>query len=109
MPSMRSAAGDPRDAVDAAIEAERYELFEGPRYGFEVDRRGFVKSFGAGLVVLLVAAETRGQGRVQESGRGGFGTRMSPDVSAWLHVGEDGKVTVFTGKTEIGQNIRTSL
>ena len=34
---------------------------------------------------------------------------MPPDVGAWLHIGEDGKVTVFTGKTEIGQNIRTSL
>ena len=100
---------DPRDTASDAIEAERYELFEGPRYRFELDRRGFVKSFGAGLVVLLVAADTRGQGRGQESGRGGFGNRMSPDVSAWLHVGEDGKVTVFTGKTEIGQNIRTSL
>ena len=31
------------------------------------------------------------------------------DISAWLHVGEDGSVTGFTGKAEIGQNIRTSL
>src|SRR6185295_17932616 len=37
------------------------------------------------------------------------GDRMPPDVGAWLHMAEDGKVTVFTGKTEIGQNIRTSL
>ena len=34
---------------------------------------------------------------------------MPADVSAWLHIGEDGTVTVFTGKVEIGQNIRTSL
>ncbi|MFB3825574.1 MAG: molybdopterin cofactor-binding domain-containing protein [Bryobacteraceae bacterium] len=34
----------------------------------------------------------------------------APDrVSAYLHIGEDGRVTVFTGKVEIGQNIRTSL
>src|SRR5262249_44504432 len=26
-----------------------------------------------------------------------------------IHIGEDGKITVFTGKVEIGQNIRTSL
>lgn len=31
------------------------------------------------------------------------------EVSAWLHIGEDGAVQVFTGKTEVGQNIRTSL
>ena len=37
----------------------------------------------------------------------------SPDpvseVDAWIHIGEDGKVTVYTGKVEVGQNIRTSL
>src|SRR5256884_214581 len=34
---------------------------------------------------------------------------MPKDIGAWLHIGEDGKVTVFTGKVEVGQNIRTSL
>jgi isoquinoline 1-oxidoreductase len=101
-----------RDGHDAAwgrgptrVEEDRYELFEGPRYTFEVDRRDFVRTFGAGLLVLLVANKAA----AQESGRGFGGDRMPPDVGAWLHIGEDGKVTVFTGKTEIGQNIRTSL
>src|SRR5205823_9097658 len=31
------------------------------------------------------------------------------EVSAWIHVGADNKITVFTGKIECGQNIRTSL
>ena len=30
-------------------------------------------------------------------------------MSAWLHIAADGKVKVFTGKVEVGQNIRTSL
>src|SRR2546421_2102213 len=34
---------------------------------------------------------------------------LPKDISAWLHVGEDGGVTGFTGKAEIGQNIRTEL
>src|SRR6185295_6778407 len=93
------------DALQGVPETERYELFEGPRYTFEVDRRDFVKTFGAGLLVLLVANKSA----AQESGRGFGGDRMPPDVGAWLHIAEDGKVTVFTGKTEIGQNIRTSL
>jgi isoquinoline 1-oxidoreductase len=89
------------------VEEDRYELFEGPRYRFELDRRGFVKTFSAGLLVLLVASK---RGRAQESGRGfGGGDRMPADVGAWLHIGENGAITVFTGKTEIGQNIRTSL
>src|ERR671934_198848 len=41
--------------------------------------------------------------------RGGFGGTRSQDIGAYLHVGEDGKVTVFTGKVEVGQNARTSL
>jgi isoquinoline 1-oxidoreductase len=31
------------------------------------------------------------------------------DLAAWIHVDESGRITAFTGKTEIGQNIRTSL
>ncbi len=93
------------DEPETAVELERYELFEHPLYRFDVDRRDFLKTFGAGLVVLLVAPRVG----AQESGARGFGDRMPADVSAWLHIGDDGAVTVFTGKTEIGQNIRTSL
>ena len=31
------------------------------------------------------------------------------DVDAWIHIGKDGMVSVYTGKVEVGQNIRTSL
>ena len=34
---------------------------------------------------------------------------LPKDIAAWLHIGEDGSVTVYTGKVEMGQNIRTSL
>jgi len=87
------------------IEPERYELSEHPPYAFEIERRGFLKTFGAGLVVLVAAR----QARAQESGRGAQGRNLPADVSAWLHIDEAGKVTAYTGKTEIGQNIRTSL
>jgi isoquinoline 1-oxidoreductase len=30
-------------------------------------------------------------------------------LGAWLHIDEQGAVTVYTGKVEVGQNIRTSL
>jgi nicotinate dehydrogenase subunit B len=86
------------------IEIERYELDEKGRYRFDLDRRDFLRAFGSGLVVLLVAPRMEGQ----ESGRGGR-EAVPQDVSAWLRIDRDGKVTVFTGKTEVGQNIRTSL
>jgi isoquinoline 1-oxidoreductase len=99
---------DERDAIDA-IETERYELFETPSYKFHFDRRDFIKAFGAGIIFIVplsrALAQQRGQG---ESGRGG-NDRIPDDIGAWIHVDEDGGVTVFTGKVEMGQNIRTSL
>jgi CO/xanthine dehydrogenase Mo-binding subunit len=83
-------------------EPERYELFESPTW--ETDRREFFRVAGAGLAVaLLVCRDADAQ---QRGGRAGGGPR---EIAAWLHVGEDSKVTVYTGKVEIGQNIRTSL
>jgi CO/xanthine dehydrogenase Mo-binding subunit len=91
------------------IEPERYELQAAPVYRFDVDRREFFKVLGCGVVVLLLVetalAQESGGGR-RGGGRGG---PRPMEISAWLHIGEDGTVTVFTGKTEVGQNIRTSL
>jgi nicotinate dehydrogenase subunit B len=89
-----------------SFEPERYELREGPLHLFEGTRRDFLKGLG-GIVVLLTA----GAGGAQESGGGSRrgGESASGDVSAWIHVGEDGRVAVYTGKVEIGQDIRTSL
>ena len=85
-------------------EVERYELREGPLYEFALRRREFL-----GLVVLLVAPA--GEMAAQESGVGGRrrGGGAPADIGAWLHIAEDGSITVYTGKVEIGQNIRTSL
>src|SRR5260370_3936182 len=100
---------DEQDVIDF-IEAERYELFQGPGYNFPVRRRDFIKAFGLGIVFIVPVtrafAQQRGQG---ESGRGGFNVRTPNDISAWIHIDEDGGVSVFTGKVEVGQNARTSL
>lgn len=93
-----------------AIEAERYELNEPSQYHFELQRRDFFKALGAGLLVACVLKDALA---FQESGVGrrrGFGEEALPrEISAWLHIGENGTVTSYTGKVEIGQNIRTSL
>jgi len=94
------------------IEAERYELHNTePAYHFEIDlelgRRGFLQLAGGGILIMMSSRTTEAQ---QESGRGGRGGQAAPkDVSAWLHIGEDGVITACTGKVEIGQGIRTSL
>jgi CO/xanthine dehydrogenase Mo-binding subunit len=90
------------------IEFERYELREPARYRFDCDRRDFLRilsAMGGGL--LVVAAMDDGAG-AQESGRGGQGSSTN-ELGSWLHINPDGKVTAFTGKVEIGQNIRTML
>jgi isoquinoline 1-oxidoreductase len=72
----------------------------------ELTRRDFLAALGGGIVVLCVVEDAD----AQESGRRAHrGDALPHDVSAWLHIGEDGAVTVYTGKTEVGQNIRTSL
>jgi nicotinate dehydrogenase subunit B len=90
-------------------EPERYEFSESPVHHFELQRRDFFKVMGGGIVILLSLREALAQ--QGESGarpqRGG--ERAPQEIDAWLHIGEDGKVTVLTGKVEIGQNIRTSL
>jgi nicotinate dehydrogenase subunit B len=88
------------------LEIERHELLAGPAYRFEVGRRDFCKLFGSGLVVAFAL-----RGAVaQESGSGVPRTDSPPgSIGAWLHVSDDGTVTVYTGKAEMGQNIRTSL
>jgi isoquinoline 1-oxidoreductase len=49
-------------------------------------------------------------GQAQDArGRRGGGRGAPQDIGAWLHISETGEVTVFTGKVEVGQNIRTSL
>jgi nicotinate dehydrogenase subunit B len=68
-------------------------------------RRDFFAVMGGGIVVLLeedvFAQETGGPRR-------GAGA-VPAEIGAWLHIGESGDVTVYTGKVEVGQNARTSL
>ena len=90
------------------MEPERYELQEAPVYRFELNRREWFEVLGGGLLVLVLA----GKSEAQESGGARRRSRRPPlpqDVGAWLHIGEDSAVTVYTGKVEVGQNIRTSL
>jgi isoquinoline 1-oxidoreductase len=95
--------------LSAIDEPERYELYEGPRYRFELDRRDFFKILGAGIVVCFVVNEANAY-QEPRRGRGRrFGRALPQALGAWLHIDEEGQVTAYTGKVEIGQNARTSL
>lgn len=90
---------------EPGFEPERYELDEALPYRFPVGRRDLFKLLGAGIVVLFLT----GEAPARQRGRGRGGGEAPREVGAWLHIGEDGAVTVYTGKVEVGQNIRTSL
>ena len=74
---------------------------------FELDRRTFLRLCGGGLLICLSASDTVAD--AQESGRHFGGHELPQTISAWIHIGTDDRVTVYTGKVEVGQNIRTSL
>jgi isoquinoline 1-oxidoreductase len=93
-----------------AIEPERYELFEQARYQFDLERRDFLKLLGGGVLVLLVLDDAT-ESPAQDRRRRGFGGRgnVPREIGAWLHIHQTGQITVYTGKVEVGQNVRTAL
>jgi CO/xanthine dehydrogenase Mo-binding subunit len=108
MSSRQSAIGSRQAARwldEPEIEVERYELHEAPGFDWEHSRREFFRIAGFGLIVALLVDRLE----AQQPGRRPGGGAGPQEIGAWLHIGEDGKITVYTGKVEIGQNIRTSL
>src|SRR5258708_731571 len=105
-PSLTSLAALAPFAVNAFVEDHELAEHEVERlpHFFDVNRRDLFKLLGAGMIVGLVA----GPALAQESGRA-RAEAVPEDIASWLHIAEDGKITVFTGKVEMGQNIRTSL
>jgi nicotinate dehydrogenase subunit B len=79
------------------------------RHNFTVNRRDLLKLFGAGLMVYAVDLRAIQESGGQRRNNGSEEERVPHDVASWIHVGADNKITVFTGKAEMGQNIRTSL
>lgn len=66
-----------------------------------VSRRTFCRLLGGGIVVLVSTSPADllfGQQR-----------RYPEDLNAYLRIDEDGKVTLFSGKIEMGQGVHTSL
>jgi isoquinoline 1-oxidoreductase len=101
---------EPSSSSSSELYPEQYELQGLPAATpFRFRRRAFLQLFGTGLVVLCVTRRAIAQ---TESG-GGQGSAMGQsrpaNLDAWLQIATDGTITFFTGKTEVGQNIRTSL
>ena len=95
-----------KDALSNSLEIQQQTSIPRLNHGFELERRDFFKLLGAGLLVSV----SSGRALTQESGHRSSSERQAPaSIDAWLHVSEDNVITVYTGKVEVGQNIRTSL
>lgn len=65
-----------------------------------LDRRSFIKLVGGGIVVMVSVGPSAllGQQRRQ----------YPEDLNAYLRIDESGRVTIFSGKIEMGQGVMTS-
>lgn len=97
----------PKHEAPFTIEPERYEFTASPSYIFQTGRRDFFKFLGAGL--FIAAALSKSEAAQESGGPRNPEDSLPEEISAWLHIGENGAITAFTGKVEVGQNIRTSL
>ena len=88
------------------FEPTQNELPPKQNYDFAVDRRQFFKITGGGLIVAFVLKDIFSFDNETPHSET---SSTTAGVESWIHIAGDGTVTVYTGKVEVGQNIRTSL
>ncbi len=91
------------------LELEHLERQEEITGEFDLRRRDFFKILGGGILVLSLWDRTASSAELSQSRRFAAGKREPPEIGAWIHIGDTGLATVYVGKAEMGQNIRTSL
>ncbi|MFC1840020.1 hypothetical protein ACFL1N_10595, partial [Thermodesulfobacteriota bacterium] len=72
--------------------------------GYLTNRRDFIKTTGTGIFLFFTVGNIDVLAQ-----RRGFGSNYPTDFNAYLRIGEDNRVTCFSGKVELGQGIITSL
>ncbi len=73
---------------------------------FPLERREFLKLLGGGIIILFSYGDAEA---LQQQRRRRFRPELPEDFNAFLRIGEDGRVSCFTGKVELGQGVITSL
>ena len=78
-----------------------------PILNHNLSRREFIKLLGGGIFVFFTPGEPWSM--LQQAQRRGFDRGYPEDFNAYLRIAPDGQITCFTGKTELGQGVETSL
>jgi nicotinate dehydrogenase subunit B len=91
------------------MDYERYQElnFTDQPPAYQLNRRDFLKLSGGGIFILFTIRDAfaliqERQGRRPQR-------NLPTDFNAFLKIGEDGRVSCYTGKIEMGQGIDTSL
>jgi len=71
--------------------------------GRQISRRDFLKTSGSGVFIFFIAGAFGGV-PLQQRGR-----TYPTDFNAYLKIGDDGRVSLFCSKIEMGQGIITSM
>ena len=94
---------------DEPVDLVDYQFADVPTT--DPNRREVLKTLGAGLMIAVAAdasnAQEPARGRRPARRRGG--NRGATTIAARVHIGEDGGLTVMTGKVECGQGARAEI
>ncbi|RMF94743.1 MAG: hypothetical protein D6734_07045 [Candidatus Schekmanbacteria bacterium] len=71
-----------------------------------IKRRHFLKLLGSGIIILFSLDSSAFQEVIKKRG---YLDITAYDLTSFLRIGEDGRITCLTGKIEMGQGIATSL
>lgn len=93
-----------QDSTPTAPAPDADEQVPALHYTFGLNRRAFTQTLGAGLLLAVGGAPALAQ-RSRNRSEGGGERRLA----ARIHLGENGIVTVMTGKVELGQGARAEL
>ncbi|MEP6996857.1 MAG: molybdopterin cofactor-binding domain-containing protein [Betaproteobacteria bacterium] len=75
-----------------------------------VSRRDFLAAGGALIVGFSLASSSRLFAQKPAAGRKLPGSLdANPMLDSWINIDADGSITVFTGKAELGQGVKTAL
>src|SRR2546427_7241020 len=99
-----SAAAAPTCASCAPSGARRRREEASAMTGMTISRRGFLQGAGALIVTFGLPIKLRAQLATPIEKRA-----LYSSVDSWLAVGQDGGVTLFTGKVELGTGVETAL
>lgn len=104
---MKTTGTRPRSFEEENMELDFSEVMGEAGPAFPLDRREFLKLVGGGIVICFTIPHSLA---LQEGARRRDGEQQLPeDFNAFLRIGEDGRVTGYTGKVELGQGVITSL